>query len=101
MHCGVKLASLGAALIALAACAAPDRQPDLDNLAINVEQTREGDFGEFLYNLNRFNVATSRAKCAVIVVANEALFTPDCVTPRQMELANALCRYREVAQVVA
>jgi outer membrane protein OmpA-like peptidoglycan-associated protein len=49
---GVKLALLGASLLALAACAVPDRQPDLDNIDANVEQTREGDFGEFLYNLN-------------------------------------------------
>src|SRR5262245_11913614 len=52
MTCGVKLALLGASLFALAACAVPDRQPDLDNIAANVEQTREGDFGEFLYHLN-------------------------------------------------
>jgi len=49
---GVKLALLGASLFALAACAVPDRQPDLENIEANVEQTREGDFGEFLYNLN-------------------------------------------------
>ena len=52
MNRGVKLTLLGAFLLALAACAVPDRQPDLDNIAANVEQTREGDFGEFLYNLN-------------------------------------------------
>ena len=45
---GVKLALLGASLLALGACAAPDRQPDLDNIAANVEQTQEGDFSEFL-----------------------------------------------------
>src|SRR5262245_6769802 len=49
---GVKLALLGALLLALAACAVPDRQPDLDAISANVEQTREGDFGEFLYHLN-------------------------------------------------
>jgi len=49
---GVKLALLGALLLALDACAVPDRQPDLDNIAANVEQTQEGDFGEFLTNLN-------------------------------------------------
>ena len=49
---GVKLALLGASLFALGACAVPDRQPDLENIAANVEATREGDFGEFLYNLN-------------------------------------------------
>jgi uncharacterized protein len=55
---------------------------------------------EFLYNLNRLNVATSRARCAVILVASPALFEPECRTPRQMQLANALCRYRELATVV-
>jgi predicted RecB family nuclease len=52
---------------------------------------------EFLYSLNRFNVATSRARCACIVVANRRLFEPDCQTPHQMKLANALCRYLEKA----
>jgi uncharacterized protein len=53
---------------------------------------------EFLYSLNRLNVATSRARCAAILVASPRLFEPECRTPRQMRLANALCRYREVAQ---
>jgi uncharacterized protein len=52
---------------------------------------------EFLYSLNRLNVATSRARCAAIVVASPRLYEPDCRTPRQMELANALCRFREMA----
>jgi predicted RecB family nuclease len=54
---------------------------------------------EFLYSLNRLNVATSRAKTAVIVVGNPRLFEPECRSPRQMQLANALCRYREMAVV--
>jgi predicted RecB family nuclease len=54
---------------------------------------------EFLYSLNRLNVATSRAQCAVILVASPHLFVPDCSTPRQMKLANALCRYREMATI--
>ncbi len=53
---------------------------------------------EFLYSLNRLNVATSRARCAAIVVASPRLFEPECRTPRQMKLANALCRYRELAK---
>ena len=53
---------------------------------------------EFLYSLNRLNVATSRAKCAAILVASPRLFEPECRTPRQMKLANALCRYRELAR---
>jgi len=52
---------------------------------------------EFLYSPNRFNVATSRAKCACIVVGSPRLFEPDCRNPRQMKLANAFCRYREMA----
>jgi uncharacterized protein len=52
---------------------------------------------EFLYSVNRLNVATSRARCAVFVVASPRLFEPECRTPRQMQLANALCRYREMA----
>jgi uncharacterized protein len=52
----------------------------------------------FLYSLNRFNVATSRARCLCIVVASPRLFEPDCQSPLQMQLANALCRYVELAQ---
>ncbi len=52
----------------------------------------------FLYSLNRFNVATSRARCLCILVANPRLFEPDCQTPAQMQLVNALCRYRELSE---
>jgi uncharacterized protein len=52
---------------------------------------------EFLYDLNRFNVATSRARCACILVGSARLFSPECRTPRQMELANVLCRYAEMS----
>ena len=52
---------------------------------------------EFLYSLNRLNVATSRARCAAFVVASPRLVEPECRTPRQMRLANALCRYVELA----
>jgi len=55
---------------------------------------------EFLYSLNRFNVATSRAMSTVIVVGSPSLFEPDCRSPRQMQLANALCRYLELATIV-
>jgi superfamily I DNA and/or RNA helicase len=55
---------------------------------------------EFLYSLNRLNVATSRALCACILVASPRLFEPECKSPRQMQLANALCRYGEMARVV-
>ncbi len=54
---------------------------------------------EFLYSLNRLNVATSRAQAIVIVVGSPRLLEPECRSPRQMLLANALCRYAELAQV--
>jgi uncharacterized protein len=53
---------------------------------------------EFLYSLNRLNVATSRARCLTLVVASPALIAAQARTPRQMVLANALCRLREVAE---
>ena len=55
---------------------------------------------EFLYSLNRLNVATSRAKCLAVLVASPELLRVRCRTPRQMRLANALCRFAELASVV-
>jgi hypothetical protein len=55
---------------------------------------------EFLYSLNRLNVATSRAMSNVILVGNPRLLEPECKSPRQMQLANALCRYMELAKVI-
>jgi predicted RecB family nuclease len=55
---------------------------------------------EFLYSLNRLNVATSRAMTTVILVGNPKLFEPECRTPRQMQLANAFCGYLEMATIV-
>src|SRR6185369_1618730 len=48
---------------------------------------------EFLYSLNRLNVATSRAQALVILVGNPELTRVRCKTPRQMQLTNALCAY--------
>lgn len=55
---------------------------------------------EFLYSLNRLNVAVSRARCVAVIVASPALCQVQCKTPRQIELANALCRYLEIARTV-
>ncbi len=52
---------------------------------------------EFLYSLNRLNVATSRARGIAAVVASPALVRVACRTPHQMQLANALCRLVELA----
>jgi uncharacterized protein len=53
---------------------------------------------EFLYSSNRLNVATSRAKCVSILVASPQIFEAECRTPRQIQLANAFCRYLEMAK---
>jgi uncharacterized protein len=54
---------------------------------------------EFLYSLHRLNVAISRARCVAVMVASPALFNVQCKTPRQIELANAFCRFLEMASV--
>lgn len=53
---------------------------------------------EFLYSLNRLNVAVSRARCVAVIVASPGLFQVQCKTPRQIELVNAFCRYLELAR---
>ena len=52
---------------------------------------------EFLYSLNRLNVATSRARCLALVVASPGLLRVRCRTPRHMRLANAIARLVEMA----
>ena len=53
---------------------------------------------EFLYSLNRLNVAVSRAQCLAVMVASPSLFELSCKTPEQMRLANAFCRFLEMAE---
>jgi uncharacterized protein len=52
---------------------------------------------EFLFSLNRLNVATSRAQAVVAIVASPGLAAARCKTPRHMKLANAFCVYVETA----
>ena len=52
---------------------------------------------EFLYSLNRLNVATRRAHCLAVVVASPGLLRVRCRTPRQMRLANSVARLVEMA----
>jgi len=69
--------------------------------SMTTSSTEEAPRGlEFLFSLNRLNVATSRARCTCIIVASPALLDAECRTPRQMKLVNALCRYREMARTV-
>ena len=52
---------------------------------------------EFLYSLNRLNVATSRGRCLAVLVCSPDLLRIRVHTPFQMRLANALCRFVEIA----
>jgi len=54
---------------------------------------------EFLFNLNRLNVAVSRAQALCIVVASPELPRASCKTSRQIKLVNALCAFLEQAQI--
>jgi predicted RecB family nuclease len=49
----------------------------------------------FLFNPNRLNVATSRAKSVCILIASPKLLEPECRTIDQMRWANGVCRFVE------
>jgi uncharacterized protein len=51
---------------------------------------------DFLFSLNRLNVAASRAQGLVILVCSPELLKARCRTHHQMRLASALCRFVEV-----
>ena len=51
-------------------------------------------------NIRAITVATSRAKCLCVLVAAPEVFEAECRTPGQMRLANAFCRYLEVATAI-
>jgi uncharacterized protein len=52
---------------------------------------------EFLFSLNRLNVAVSRARALSILVCSPELLRARCHSPEQMRLVNALCRFVEMA----
>ena len=52
---------------------------------------------DFLLSRNRLNVAVSRAQCLAYLVCSPRLLEVDCKTVEHMRLANALCRFVEVA----
>lgn len=57
--------------------------------ASSVEETPRGM--EFLYSLNRINVAVSRAKGLALVFGSPRLLEARCETIEQMQLVNTLC----------
>jgi superfamily I DNA and/or RNA helicase len=54
---------------------------------------------DFLLSRNRLNVAVSRAQCLAYVACSPRLLAVDCRTVEHLKLANALCRYVELATV--
>lgn len=56
---------------------------------------------DFLYSKNRLNVAISRARCWVGIVASPRLLDVDVKGPTQMELVNTLCWAKEYARAEA
>ncbi|TFG43131.1 MAG: hypothetical protein E4H43_02150 [Bacteroidia bacterium] len=54
----------------------------------------------FLYNPNRMNVATSRAKCTSILVSTSKIFEVECNTIEQIRWANGVCLYKEMSMEV-
>jgi uncharacterized protein len=56
---------------------------------------------EFLFNLNRLNVAVSRAQCLAVLVGNPALLDAECRSVEQMRLLNGACRFVERATELA
>jgi predicted RecB family nuclease len=53
---------------------------------------------EFLLSRNRLNVAISRARCLAYLVCSPRLLEVNARTIPQMRLANALCRFVEIAE---
>jgi uncharacterized protein len=54
----------------------------------------------FIFAPNRLNVASSRARCAFILVSSPKLFEVECNTPAQMRWANGMCLFREMSVTV-
>ncbi|MFN0074195.1 MAG: TM0106 family RecB-like putative nuclease [Chloroflexota bacterium] len=55
---------------------------------------------DFLFSLNRLNVAISRARGVAVLITSPMLLQAQCRTPDQMRLLNAFCRYVELATIV-
>jgi uncharacterized protein len=53
---------------------------------------------DFLMSRNRLNVAVSRAQCLAYVACSPRLLEVDCRTVEHLKLANALCRFVELAE---
>ena len=54
---------------------------------------------EFLYSLNRLNVATSRAKCVSMLVGWPQIFEAECRTPRKVGILGPPNDFKEKTDV--
>jgi uncharacterized protein len=54
---------------------------------------------EFLFSLNRVNVAISRARVLAVLVCNPALLSVPCRTVEEVKMVNTVCRFVELARV--
>ncbi len=82
----------------------PDRRFSSDEVlyerAVLAEAAEEAPRGvSFLYDLNRLNVAVSRAKSLAVVVMSPLLLDAQVRTPEQLRQVNAMCRLAEMAGV--
>jgi superfamily I DNA and/or RNA helicase len=55
---------------------------------------------DFLLSRNRLNVAVSRAQCLAYVACSLGLLDVDCRTVEHLKLANALCKFVELAEAM-
>lgn len=53
---------------------------------------------EFLFNVNRFNVAISRARAVVCVICSPLLLSAPVRKPEQLRMVNALCQFAAEAE---
>ena len=95
-----KLALLGSALLAVTACAAPNREPDLSNIQANVDKTYEGDFGDLLYNLNAGADKAQRAEDIKASIDADApyLYTDLPLRQEGVKLAEEAAEHRAKAE---
>ncbi len=95
-----KLALLGSCLLAVAGCAGPNREPDLTNIQTNVDKTREGDFGQFLYNLVEAETKAQQAEDikANIDSAAPYLYTDLPLRQKGVKLAEEAAEHRRKAE---
>ena len=93
----LRAAAILSLTMGLAACAAPDRQPQLDTIQSNIDATYDGEFGALLYNMYQAGEKAEEAADAKAhleadppYLANHAGLLEDGVTASEEALAYRL-----------